>query len=557
MSVAELGSTLRYATGRIAGILRPRVRVTPAPADIVSEWDLPVAMRDGVTLRVNVFRPPGDGPFPVIMSAHPYGKDRLPRPRRRGGHRLSFQYRVLRQTAPIRFSALTTWEAPDPAWWTARGYAVVNADLRGCGTSDGVGRLLSAREGEDYHDLIEWAAARPWSTGRVGLAGVSYLALSQYRAAETRPPSLAAICPWEGFTDAYRDLMRPGGIRENGFLALWARAVRGNRLDEDVRAGQVAHPLDDDWWRAHVPDLTRIEVPMLLCGSFSDNCLHSRGTFRAFGAAVNAPRFLYTHRTGKWAEFYGAAAGAAQLAFFERFLREAPDAPDPPRVRLEVRSDRDTVHAVREEQEWPLARTRWTTLHLDAGDASLTERAPDAERSVAFDTRRGRAVFSRRIDAEMELTGPMALRLHVEGRDCADVHLFAGVELWRGGRMVRFEGSYGYGRDRVTTGWLRAALAGADPARSAPGVPDGDFARERPLVPGRVVVADIALGPSATRLFAGDELRVVVAGRWLSPRNPIVGQFPARYAPSPPGTCILHTGGRFDAHLLVPVIPPG
>ena len=108
------------------------------------------------------------------MSAHPYGKDNLPR-RRGRGWRVSVQYRVLRQTARVRFSSLTGWEAPDPAWWAAQGYAVVNCDLRGAGTSEGSAALFSDQEGEDVHDLIEWAGAQPWSTGAVGMIGVSYL----------------------------------------------------------------------------------------------------------------------------------------------------------------------------------------------------------------------------------------------------------------------------------------------------------------------------------------------------------------------------------------------
>jgi predicted acyl esterase len=80
---------------------------------------------------------------------------------------------------------------------------VASCDLRGAGTSQGKASLLSDREGEDVHDLIEWAAAQPWSTGAIGLIGVSYLAISQWKAAALNPPGLKAICPWEGFTDAY------------------------------------------------------------------------------------------------------------------------------------------------------------------------------------------------------------------------------------------------------------------------------------------------------------------------------------------------------------------
>lgn len=95
------------------------------------------------------------------------------------------------------------------------------------GTSDGVGSLLSDQEGEDIRDLVEWAGAQPWSTGAVGLIGVSYLALSQWKAAALQPPSLRAIVPWEGFTNAYRDLVRPGGIAEIGFVRIWSWASSG------------------------------------------------------------------------------------------------------------------------------------------------------------------------------------------------------------------------------------------------------------------------------------------------------------------------------------------
>lgn len=239
----------RYALRRLPGLLHPPVIVDePAPGSLSVHRDLPVVVRDGTTLRVNVVRPPGAGPFPVLLSAHPYGKDNLP-VRRGRGWRVSVQYRLLRQPVPVRFSSLTGWEAPDPAWWAAQGYAVVNCDLRGAGTSEGTASLLSDQEGEDVADLIGWAAAQPWSSGAVGLLGVSYLAISQWKAAALQPPGLRAICPWEGFTDAYRDLMYPGGIREAGFTRLWSRGLRRVRQRYQLPGQQRRHPLRDDWWR--------------------------------------------------------------------------------------------------------------------------------------------------------------------------------------------------------------------------------------------------------------------------------------------------------------------
>jgi hypothetical protein len=95
----------------------------------------------------------------------------------------------------VTHSAWTGWEAPDPAYWVQRGYVVINADLRGWGKSDGVAEIFAEQEGPDGHDLIEWAAVQPWSNGRIGMSGVSYLAMTQWAAAATRPPHLAAICP--------------------------------------------------------------------------------------------------------------------------------------------------------------------------------------------------------------------------------------------------------------------------------------------------------------------------------------------------------------------------
>jgi len=549
---------LRYALGRVRGILHPPVIVYEPPAgSVVRETDVPVRMRDGVLLRANVYRPPGDGPFPVLLSAHPYGKDDLPR---RRGRRWSFpfQYRLMRQPEPVVFSSLTTWEAPDPVWWTARGYAVVNADLRGAGTSEGVSTSpMSDEEAADVYDLVEWAGHAPWSTGAVGMLGVSYLAMSQYKVAALAPPSLKAICPWEGMTDPYRDLFRPGGLRERGFVSLWARGLRRTvRQSVDIGVEQRARPLRDSWWRSLAPRLGDIAVPMLVCTSFSDDNVHSRGSFRAFERAVSAERYAYTHRGGKWATFYGEEARRVQLAFFERHLKGAA-APEPPRVRLEVREVGDRVAEVRDEGEWPLARTVWTPLYLAGGGRLRAEPPSDGPERVTFRSRRNAAVFDHVFAADTELTGPMALRLWISVDEADDVDLVVGVEKWRGNRYVGFEGSFGFGRDRVATGRLKASLRALDAAASTPERPLHPYRESRPLTPGEVVPVEIALGPSATLFRAGERMRLVVGGRWLWRWNPLVGDFPARYERGPAARCTLHWGPERPARLLVPRIPQG
>lgn len=553
----SIPSRIGYALDRIRRALTPPVTITPPPRGVRFERDVPVAVRDGTTLRVNVFRPVAEGRYSVVMCAHPYGKDHLPK-RRRIGYLPEMQYRIMRQSAPVKVSAWTSWESPDPAYWVPRGYVVVNCDLRGFGHSDGEGELISDQEALDYYDLIEWAAEQPWSNGRVGLNGVSYLALSQWKVAALRPPHLAAICPWEGFSDLYRDFARPGGIREDGFVPIYSAMVkRGGRTATDLRREQKDRPLWDSWWAARTAELERIQVPALICGSFSDHSLHTRGSFEGFRRISSKHKWLYTHRGGKWATYYSDAALDFQSRFFDCFLKgEENGMRDVPPVRLEVRDSGDSIVQVRQEAAWPLPQTRWTALHLHTG-SRLHEDPPSSIDSVAFDAAAGRASFTWGVPRDLELSGPMKLRLHVEVRGADDFFLFAAVRKIRDGAEVGFEGSYGFPFDTVTKGWLKASHRRLDERGSEPWRPVHTHDAVELLRPGQIVPIEIELLPSATVFQRGDVLRLDVQGRWFFPRDPLRGQFPAMYESSPAGTAVLHLGGDHDAYLLAPVIDIG
>lgn len=543
---------LAYTRRRWAAALRPPVTVYPMPANVTKHEDIPVQMPDGVTLRVNLFLP-GDieGPFPVIMSAHPYGKDAVPK-RRLGRWSLNPQFRIMNQTAPLRISDQTSWEAPDPAWWAQHGYAVINMDTRGGGRSDGRGTLFSNQEADDISQVIAWAAAQPWSTGRIGMLGVSYLALSQYKVAALNPPALKAICPWEGFTDAYRDFFTPGGVVENGFARIWLLlSARVARLDGNLAAERRKHPLRDAWWEAITPDLSKITVPILECASFSDANLHSVGSMRAFQRVSSVDRYAYTHRGSKWATFYSDEARRHQLAFFDRHLR-GRDIPRMPRIRLEIRDRLDHVTEVRDEQEWPLARTDWRALHLS--DGGLLTQADAGEGSVTFDLKRNAAVFDYRFDRDTELSGPMTLALHIATTGAKDPRIFVGIEKWSHGAPVPFEGSYGYGRDRVAQGRLRLALRELDPVLSRPHQPEHSFATLQPVHDNDVVRVLIPLSSSATLFRADDTLRLMIAGRYLQPRNPCYGHFPTYYEPSRSGKATISWTPSRPSFLEIPVI---
>ena len=401
-----------------------------------------------------------------------------------GRWKFSFQYRILRQTGPVRFSSLTGWEAPDPAWWVSQGYAVVNCDLRGAGTSDGTGSLMSDQEGEDIHDLIEWAGAQPWSTGSVGLLGVSYLAVSQWKAAATQPPSLKAIAPWEGFSNAYRGLLRPGGVPEVGFLKLWNLGMKKTRQSYSLLEESAQRPVIDDWWRSLVPDLAKIEVPALICGSFSDNNLHSRGSIAAFeriSSTEQAPVHPPQRKMGDVLQRRGARRRSCSSS-----TATCAGVTFPPCRRCGWKCVTVAITSSRSVTS-PSGRSRARDGPRATYQAPGLAAAPSAPRGTHL-LRHPHAVppDSAGPSAEdIELTGPMALRLFVEVAGADDADLVVGVEKWNGNHYVGFEGSYGYGRDRVATGWQNVALRELDEQQSRPFEPVAACLTRKPVNAGR------------------------------------------------------------------------
>ena len=122
-------------------------------------------------------------------------------------------------------------------FWCKQGYAIVRADERGLGQSPGIMDTMSSGTSKAFFDVIEWAASQQWSSGKVGLLGISYYAGSQWRVAALRPKGLAAIIPWEGMSDYYRDRCRTGGILSNGFIKFWwSRQVITNQYGRPGRA---------------------------------------------------------------------------------------------------------------------------------------------------------------------------------------------------------------------------------------------------------------------------------------------------------------------------------
>jgi uncharacterized protein len=577
------------------------------------EWDVPITMDDGIVLRADVFRPDDGGRYPVIMTHGPYAKW------------LAFQDGFARQWASLESehpdavagssNAYQNWETVDPEKWVPDGYVVIRVDSRGAGRSPGYLDIFSPRETRDYYECIEWAAAQPWSTGKVGLLGVSYYAINQWQVAALQPPHLTAICPWEGGSDFYRDFTRHGGIL-NVFVRQWyppqvagvqhGAGERGPRhrvtggltagpetlTDAELRARRAdtprqlhEHTLLDDYYRDRSPDLAAITVPVLSAANWAHH-LHTRGNFEAYARVSSPQKWLEAHGLQHWVEFYTDYGVRLQKRFFGHFLKDEDTgwARQPP-VLVHARHV-DGTFEERAEAGWPLPQTQWTEFHLDLATGLLTALDGDAAaggtggrpagraavQSAAFEALGdGLTFWTPPLEQELEITGPAAARLTVSS-STSDADLFLTLRVADpDGRDVTFTS----GQDPhgcVGFGWLRASHRKTDLERSQPWRPWHTHDEPWPLTPGEPADLDVEIWPTSIIIPAGYRLGVTVAGRGFE--LPGDGPWPAAFgvtmrghgifvhddpADRPAGvfggvTTLISRGAR-PSYLLLPVIP--
>lgn len=182
---------------------------------IIVDYDVPARMRDGVTLRANVFRPAGEGRWPVLLTRLPYGKD-----------------------FPLGSSLM------DPVQVARRGYVVIVQDTRGRMTSEGEWKPF-LNEQEDGVDTVAWAAQLPYSDGQVGMYGISYFGFTQWAAAIHQPPALKALIPAQTWNDPFNGMLFRGGAQELGSAGSWQLQMgldlllRRYRNDPQMRARSI------------------------------------------------------------------------------------------------------------------------------------------------------------------------------------------------------------------------------------------------------------------------------------------------------------------------------
>ncbi len=518
--------------------------MTATDPELVIDKDVSVPTRDGSFVCGDFIRAPGPARTPAIVCMSPYGKD--------------VSWLDAYPDHQLDISPYTVWETPDPAWWVPRGYAVVRIDSRGIGKSPGTLDPLSTKDTADYYDAIEYVAEQAWCTGKIGLLGISFYAITQWKVAALRPPHLAAIIPWEGANDLYREWARQGGIYANGFVDFWWQL---HFIDQPMLTGPAVdwrkafqhHERDDEWFRERSAELEAIEVPVLSAGNWGAFHLHLRGNVEGFTRVASEHKRLIMMTGTHIDPFYTEWARAEQLRFFERWLRDVSNGAelDPP-LRLAIRYGQEVEW--RDEQQWPLANTEWTRLHLDAAAGSLSAEPPGSG-SVSYDAPAGSARFQTDpVDDVLELTGPLMLRAWVSS-STEDMDLFVALrDLGPEGEEVHGVGPRG-GPVPMAVGWLRASHRDLDPERSLPYRPFHRHDRILPLVPGEPTLLEVEIWPTSIVLMPGHRLALDISANDAHMvalvHNSALDRSAARFA----GINTIHTGPEHDSHLLLPVIP--
>ena len=566
------------------------------------DWDVPITMDDGLVVRADVFRPVSQGRYPVILSYGPYAKW------------LHFedlytdQWRRMVEQHPDVAAGSTNkyqnWEVVDPEKWVPDGYACVRVDSRGTGRSPGHVDLWSAREAQDLYQCIEWAAGQAWSNGRVGLNGISYYAMNQWQVAALQPPHLSAMCIWEGAADYYRDLSHHGGIL-CAFARAWfpsqvvrvqhGRGARGyrsrmngewvsgpptlseeelgaNRNDfwDDCRRHGLA---SDEYWRSRMPDWSRVRVPLLSSGNWGGQGLHPRGNFEGFVRSASDDKWLEVHGIEHWTHFYTDYGVRLQKRFFGHFLKgEDTGWTKQPKVLLQVRHPGERF-VERQEDSWPLSRTRWTPFYLNPADATLGTERPTHEASVSYrGLGDGVTFLTKPLESETEITGPIAAKLWVSS-ETRDADLFLVLRVFTPDlKEITFQGALDP-HTPIAQGWLRASHRKLDAKLTLPYRPYHTHDEIQPLTPGSVYELDVEIWPTCIVIPAGYRIGLTVRGRDYDYPGGVgaglgtlgavftgVGPFqhndPTDRPPDVFGrTVTLHSGPARPAHVLLPVIP--
>lgn len=555
----------------------------PLSCDILFEKDVPVTLRDGTVIYTDVFRPVDDAKHPAIMAWSPYGKEI--------GGQLLDDVPGRAGVPKNATSGLEKFEGPDPAYWVAHGYAIINPDSRGAGYSGGNLNYWGSQNAKDGYDTIEWAAKQPWSNGKIGMSGNSWLTVSQWFIAGVQPPHLAAIAPWEGFSNHFRETANRGGIPNPVFPEAIFETFASQNLIEDQPRMVLEHPFLDNYWKDKIPHLENIHIPAYVVASYT-NDVHTHGTFAAFNKIPSKEKWLRVHDTNEWFDYYQPEHVEELRKFFDHYLGGVENNwTETPRVRISVLDPghEDVVNRV--EDAFPMARTSYEKLYLtDKNTLSENPVRKSSELFYRVDGNSAKETFVLTFDKDTELTGYMKLHAYVEAQGADDMELHVTVEkLGADGNQILNPMTH---QPIQAHGYLRVSQRALDEERSTEADPVLKSDHEDLLQPGEIVPVDIGIWPMGMKYHKGEKLCLTIEP-YMPPSKEIVPPFGSArvtiakdgytYQPGThpemvtlggneqevgapqdavkapetrnKGSHIFHMGGKYDSYLLVPVIP--
>lgn len=516
-------------------------RTYEAAPGIICHQDVAVPLRDGTIIYADIFLPKDSGPVPIIGSWSPFGK--------RPGD--GFDEWQLMGVPPKTVSKLAKFESADPVFWCNNGYGIANIDPRGIGHSEGDAVFMGTQEGRDGYDFVEWCAQQEWCNGRIGLFGNSGVGMAQTRIAAEQPPHLVCIAPWEATGDMYRESFREGGI-----IGKYAESVigmvAGPGYIEDPLAMAEVYPLWNAYWEDKLPQFRKIRIPAYFTSNW--NHFHNNGSFEGFMNIRSRQKWMRAHREFEWPDTYNFYHIQELKGYFDRFLKDINNGFEfVPKVRLQVMDAYDYDYQTnRAEKEWPLARTQYTKLYLDSQSMTMRKTAPAETAQASFDGNTEVLNYDIRFDEETEITGYMSLHawFSVQGYDDADL-FFTVKKLGQNGEELPVSVI-----DEPHPGtWCkqRLSLRALDAKASTETRPVQRFDTIEKLEEGKPVKLDICFVPTSRIWHKGETLRLQISGRYIRDENwfeTLVWLTDNR------GQQSVHTGGKYESYLTIPVVPP-
>ena len=550
-----------------------------------------VPMRDGSVLLANLYRPADGRRFPVIVSSTPYGKD------------VSVSFPPAWKAVEERYPEILTasscahaiWECPDPEVWVANGYAMLQVDARGTGKSPGYMQPNSPAEVDDGCDAIEWAVAQDWCDGSAGVLGLGYITCTNWRIAAQRPRGLKAAVFCQGTHDFYRDRIRNDGIYNSGFNSIWwAQQGLANQHGNpdspfpDMYTGEIAtgperlspaelvanrvdylnellaHPLLDDWFKARIPDLAKIDIPALVIANWGGLGLQLRGTVTGWMGLSSPNKWLKLENGSYFFTFFTPKRVAFLKRFFDFHLKGIEnDWLAEPRVEVSVRSTDDNVAKVLTGTDWPLPNLQWQRLYLDLDSHGLVDTPRAAAATATYTPGRSAVTLTTEPLAQtVTLAGPLAAKLWL-ACETDDTDIFLTVRIIApDGQDVSFFAAVDP-HTPPTQGWLRASQRKLDPKRSSAYLPVHAHDERQPLSPGKIYEIDVSIWPTGIEIPAGYRLSLVVGGADFT-WPPESGKKASVFAHKEPrdrppavfeGKVTLHAGPQHPAYIALPVAP--